>query len=79
MPSRGGIEGILPIAKRYKVGAMNCGLVAGKTQTCFPWDSWQSPYVDRPLEIWHHDLLRADGGPYSLKEANLIRDLARQH
>ena len=73
------IEGILPIAKRYKVGAINWGLVAGKTQTYFPWDSWQSPYVDRPLKIWHHDLLRADGGPYSLKEANLIRDLARQN
>jgi hypothetical protein len=73
------IEGILPIAKRYKVGAINWGLVAGKTQTYFPWDSWQNPYVDRPLKIWHHDLLRADGSPYSLKEANLIRDLTRQH
>jgi Cellulase (glycosyl hydrolase family 5) len=70
------IEGILPIAKRYKVGAINWGLVAGKTQTYFPWDSWQNPYVDRPLRIWHHDLLRADGSPYSAAEANLIRDLA---
>jgi hypothetical protein len=73
------IEDILPIAKRYKVGAINWGLVEGKTQTYFPWDSWQSPYVDRPLKIWHHDLLRADGSPYSANEANLIRDLARQH
>jgi len=70
------IEGILPIAKRYNVGAINWGLVAGKSQTYFPWDSWQHPYVDRRLEIWHHDLLRADGSPYSLAEAKLMRDLA---
>jgi Cellulase (glycosyl hydrolase family 5) len=70
------IEGILPIAKRYNVGAINWGLVAGKSQTYFPWDSWQHPYVDRPLEIWHHDLLRADGSPYSVAEAKLMRDLA---
>lgn len=70
------IQSVLPMAKRYKVGAMNWGLVAGKTQTYFPWDSWQNPYVGRPLKVWHHDLLRADGSPYSLTEANLIRDLA---
>lgn len=70
------IEGILPIARRHKVGAINWGLVAGKTQTYFPWDSWQKPYVDRPLKIWHHDLLRADGSPYSHTEATCIRDLA---
>jgi hypothetical protein len=72
------IEGILPIAKRYQVGAIEWGLVAGKSQTYFPWDSWQRPYVDRPLEIWHHDLLHADGTPYSLAETNVIRDLAGQ-
>jgi hypothetical protein len=70
------IEGILPIARRYKVGAINWGLVAGKSQTYFPWDSWQHPYVDRPLSVWHHDLLRADGSPYSVAEADLIRELA---
>ena len=73
------IEGILPIAKRYKVGAIQWGLVAGKTQTYFPWDSWQRPYVDRPLTIWHHDLLRADGSPYSQTEANFIRALTAPH
>ena len=28
---------ILPIAKEERVGAINWGLVAGKTQTCLPW------------------------------------------
>lgn len=38
------VEGILPIAKRHNVGAFNWGLVAGKTQTYLPWDSWDHPY-----------------------------------
>ena len=40
-------QGSLPIAKQYRVAAMNWGLVAGKTQTFLPWDSWQHPYTDR--------------------------------
>ena len=28
-------------------GAYNWGFVAGKTQTIYPWDSWQKPYADR--------------------------------
>ena len=42
------VEGILPIAKRYNIGALNWGLVAGKTQTYFPWDSWDHPYTTPP-------------------------------
>ena len=36
---------VLPIAKKYRVGAVNWGFVVGKTQTNLPWDSWQRPYV----------------------------------
>ena len=43
----------LPIAKQEKVGMMNWGFVAGKTQTYLPWDSWQKPYVDgREPTVW---------------------------
>ncbi|MFZ1176518.1 MAG: 1,4-beta-xylanase, partial [Mycobacterium sp.] len=56
------VEGILPIAKRYNVGAFNWGLVAGKTQTYFPWDSWEHPSPAMPKE-WFHDLLGPDGRP----------------
>ena len=38
-------DGSLPVAKKYHVAAINWGLVAGKTQTYLPWDSWQRPYV----------------------------------
>src|SRR5438477_309851 len=43
-------QGSLPIAKKYNVAAINWGLVAGKTQTFLPWDSWQKPYVGRDPE-----------------------------
>ncbi|MEJ7616618.1 MAG: hypothetical protein WKF30_06540 [Pyrinomonadaceae bacterium] len=66
-------EGVLPIAKRYKVAAINWGLVAGKTQTYLPWDSWQRPYVDREPVIWFHEVFRTDGTPYRAAETALIK------
>jgi hypothetical protein len=68
-------EGILPVAKRYRVAAINWGLVEGKMQTFLPWDSWQRPYVDRQPEVWFHDIFRSDGTPYSDQEAELFRKL----
>ncbi len=66
---------ILPIAKRYNVAAINWGFVAGKTQTYFPWDSYQHPYIDHPPAVWHHDIFYADGKPYRPEEIALIRQL----
>jgi hypothetical protein len=57
-------QGILPIAKEHKVAAINWGLVAGKTQTYLPWDSWANPYIDREPGVWHHEIFRTDGSPY---------------
>lgn len=68
------IEGILPIAKRRNVGAFNWGLVAGKTQTYLPWDSWDHPYSTAPAP-WFHDLLQPDGRPYQVDEIQTIRSL----
>lgn len=65
----------LPIAKKYRVGAMNWGLVAGKTQTNLPWDSWKRPYVDFPPVSWFHEIFRKDGTPYRQHEVDLIREL----
>jgi hypothetical protein len=65
----------LPIAKKYRVGAINWGLVAGKTQTYLPWDSWQKPYVLLPPTVWFHDVFHPDGTPYRQHEADLIRQL----
>jgi hypothetical protein len=68
-------EEILPIAKEYKVAAINWGLVAGKTQTYLPWDSWQKPYTDRQPEEWFHEIFRTDGTPYKAEETAFIRKM----
>ncbi|KZS53496.1 cellulase family glycosylhydrolase [Mycobacterium ostraviense] len=65
------IAGILPIAKRYNVAAFNWGLVAGKTQTYLPWDSWDHPYPTVP-KVWFHDLLYPDGRPYQDAEIRIL-------
>jgi hypothetical protein len=69
------VEGVLPIAKRHNVGAINWGLVAGKTQTYFPWDSWDHPYTSIP-KVWFHDLLRPDGNAFQGDESQTIRMLS---
>jgi Cellulase (glycosyl hydrolase family 5) len=66
---------ILPIAHQYHVGAINWGLVAGKSQTYLPWDSWKRPYVDEQPTIWFHDVFHPDGTPYREREVEIIRDL----
>ncbi|MBZ5724463.1 MAG: cellulase family glycosylhydrolase [Acidobacteriia bacterium] len=73
-PNGSTFEGILPVAKKYRVAAINWGLVAGKTQTWWPWDSWLHPYTEREPAVWFHDVFRADGRPYRQEEVNFIRD-----
>jgi hypothetical protein len=68
-------QGTLPIAKKYHVAAINWGLVAGKTQTYLPWDSWKHPYTDREPAIWFHEIFRTDGQPYSKDEVAFIRSI----
>ncbi len=64
---------ILPLAKKYHVGAINWGFVEGKTQTNLPWDSWERPYVLIQPTVWFHDVLYPDGKPYREREVELIR------
>jgi hypothetical protein len=66
---------ILPLAKQERVGAINWGFVAGKTQTYYPWESWQHPYVKREPPVWFHEVLRPDGTPYRQAEVDLIKKL----
>jgi len=68
-------DGSLPIAKKYNVAAINWGLVAGKTQTYLPWDSWKRPYVLIQPTIWFHEVFRQDDTPYRQHEVDLIRQL----
>jgi hypothetical protein len=68
-------DGSLPVAKKYHVAAINWGLVAGKTQTYLPWDSWQRPYVLIQPTIWFHEVFKQDDTPYRQSEVDLIREL----
>jgi hypothetical protein len=71
-------DGSLPIANQYHVAAINWGLVAGKTQTYLPWDSWQRPYVLMQPTIWFHEVFRQDDTPYRQHEVDLIRQLTKR-
>ncbi|MGA2169001.1 MAG: 1,4-beta-xylanase [Terracidiphilus sp.] len=66
---------ILPLAKKYHVGAINWGLVKGRSQTYLPWDSWQHPYILAKPTVWFHDIFHEDGTPYRQREVELIRGL----
>ena len=68
-------RGILPIARRYQVAAINWGFAAGKTQTYYPWDSWEKPYVQREPAVWFHEVFRTDGTPYRGDETDFIRQI----
>ena len=70
-------QAILPIAKKYKVAAINWGFVNGKSQTNLPWDSWQKPYTDREPAVWFHDIFLKDGTPYRQDEVDFIRQMTQ--
>ncbi len=67
-------EAMLPYFKAQNIGAINWGLVSGKSQTIYPWASWSKPVEGEP-EPWFHDVFRPDGSPYDANETNLIRSL----
>lgn len=73
-PQGSHFDPILGYFKEEKIGAYNWGFVAGKTNTIYPWDSWQNPYPEEP-EVWFHDIFRPDGTPYDEKEVNYIKRL----
>ena len=74
-PNGSTFQAILPIAKKHNIGAYNWGLVAGKTQTWLPWDSWQNPYINRQPAVWFHEVFRQDGTPYSQEEVAFLRSM----
>lgn len=65
---------ILPLLKQENVGAYNWGFVSGKSQTIYPWDSWEKQYTGPP-PVWFHDIFYPDGKPYQPEEVQLIRKL----
>lgn len=70
-------ETSLPFMKAYGIGAINWGLVSGKTNTIYPWDSWHHNYngTDTNLTEWFHDVLYEDGTVYKKSEQDIITSL----
>ena len=66
---------ILPLAKKYNVGAINWGLVKGRSQTYLPSESWQRPYVLLTPTVWFHDIFYEDGTPDRAREVEIFREL----
>lgn len=69
-------EPVLGYFKEQQIGAYCWGFVNGKTQTIYPWDSWEKQYTSEP-NPWFHDILRTDGTPYDVKETDYIKLLTR--
>ena len=64
---------IMPMLKTNKIVAINWGLVTGKTNTMYAWDT-PMPNGQEP-KVWFHDIFRKDGTPYNPKEITFIESL----
>lgn len=65
---------LLPVFKKNQIAAINWGLVAGKTNTIFPWSSWEKEFDSLP-KVWHHDIFLPDKRPYDEDEINFIKSI----
>ena len=73
-PQGSRFDPMLGYFKQEGVGAYNWGFVDGKSQTIYPWDSWENAYTSEPSP-WFHDVMRRDGTPYDPKEVEYIKSI----
>jgi len=73
-PRNSTFQSSMPFFKEGKIGAYNWGFVTGKSQTNYPWDSWQKPYASEP-KPWFHDIFRANGEQYDPAEVTFIKQM----
>jgi hypothetical protein len=66
-------QDIMPLLKSENIGAINWGLVAGKSNTIFAWDTPLPDVTEPPL--WFHDIFRKDGSVFSQEEVDVIKSL----
>jgi len=66
------IESHLPVFHEKKIGCYNWGLIAGRSQTYYPWGS---KIGAAEPEVWFCDFFRMDGSVYDEKEMKLIKTL----
>jgi hypothetical protein len=76
----------LPIFDSEKVGCLNWGLVAGKTNTIYPWfitprylmQNFSLSKRSTEPKVWFHDLFRADGSAFDQSEIALFKKLTER-
>jgi len=69
-------ETCLPVFAKYKVGAINWGLVKGKTNTIYAWDE-PMPSGEEP-KLWFHEVFREDGTAYKQSEIDAIKAVTKK-
>jgi hypothetical protein len=73
------VQSHLQIFKKENVACYNWGLVAGKSNTIWPWEQLvgTDEYTVRDGQPvpWFHDLLNQDGSPYDPEELETFRQL----
>lgn len=62
----------LPVLKKHRIGAINWGLVSGRSNTIFPWGS---PEFSPEPAVWFHDIFRPDGTPFDNREVDFLREM----
>ena len=63
----------MPMLKEQNIGAINWGLVSGKSNTKYAWDE---PIADgSEPKLWFHEIFHPDGTPYKRDEVELIKKL----
>lgn len=67
----------LPMLEKENIGAINWGLVNGKSNTIYAWDT-PIDGGEEPVE-WFHDIFRKDGTPYRQDEVDLIKKLTYKY
>ncbi|MHB8900493.1 MAG: glycoside hydrolase family 5 protein [Thermoguttaceae bacterium] len=68
---------IMGYLKEQNVAAYNWGLVDGKTQTAYPWETWQKQYTSKP-DVWFHEIFHADGRPFDALESEYIKSVTQR-
>ena len=83
-------EASLPIFKKHRIACYNWGLVAGKSQTHFGWETIiemekkkkenlylkAQDLIPEP-DLWFHDIFRIDGTAYDSKEIEIIKSYTK--
>lgn len=64
----------VPIFNDANIGAINWGLVSGRTNTIY---AWGSPEGSEEPAVWFHDIFRKDGTPFDQEEIEVLKKYGR--